>query len=203
MHVRTRSLGFGLGCFSALLALTFAGCDGGGPSGPGGGSSTTGDSGDGKYHPEPNGTHISETAACAMLVKRQETRLLALSCVGTGQTCPSFLRAQFTTACMEYDKGSVEGCLAYYDQQSSCAAVRASFDNCVITPYPGTEPAGCPPMPDGGSGGSGGTGGATTTGTGGAGGTGTTTGSGGTGGVAPTGGGGAGGVMSGSSSSGL
>jgi hypothetical protein len=143
------------------VALAFAGCDGGSSSGSAGSAGTTGtDGGDGKYHPAPNGNHVTEKEACEALVDRQSSRLLDLSCVGTGQTCPSFLRAQFQTACMEYDRGSVDGCIAYYDQQASCEALKEAFDACVITAYPGTEPAGCPVI----AGGAAGTGGTTTTG---------------------------------------
>jgi hypothetical protein len=129
------------------LALAFTGCDSGdrGGSGSAGAAGSPGtDAGDDKYRPAPNGTHITEKEACEALVKKQDSRLFDLSCVGTGPTCPSFLRAQFQTACMEYDKGSVDGCIAYYDEQTTCDALKEAFDACLITPYPGTEPAGCP-----------------------------------------------------------
>ena len=130
---------------AALVSLLFAACDSG-PSGPGGGQTTT-DTGDGKYRPEANGVHISEKAACDALVDHQQKQLLALHCVGTGQTCPSFLRSEFKTACMESDQGSVTGCIQYYDQQNTCDALKAAIDDCVITAYPGTEPNGCPAPP--------------------------------------------------------
>jgi hypothetical protein len=209
MLFRTRSLAFVVLGSSVLAAWAFGGCGGdggsGGSAGAGGGTTT-----DGKYHPTPNGQHVSEKAACDQLTNEQGKLLLGLGCVGTGQTCPAFLRSQFTTACMEYDQGSVDGCIAYYNQQNSCNALKNAIDTCVVTPYPGTEPAGCPT----GTGGTGGTGGSTTTttsmgGTGGTGGTGgstttTTTsmgGTGGTGGSTTTSMGG--GMMSGSSSSGM
>lgn len=185
MSLRTRSLRFALSAFSASLALAYAGCDSGGSSSTGG--TTTGtDTGDGHYHPEPNGTHITEKAACDALVNVQGKQLLALSCVGTGQTCPAFLRSEFKTACMEYDEGSVSGCIAYYKEQTSCDGLKNAIEACIVTSYPGTEPAGCP-LPDGG-GGTGGTGG-TMTGSGG-----TMTGTGGTGGTMT----GTGGTMTGS-----
>ena len=199
---RLFSLSLGSGVLA--MALTFTGCGDGGSGGSGGGSSTT-TSTDGKYRPAADGTHVTEKAACDALVSKQEKKLLALKCVGTGQTCPGFLRSEFQTACMEYDGGSVAGCIAYYDQQSSCAALKTAIDACLVTPYPGTEPAGCSDIHTGGTGGTGGT----TTGSGGTGGTtssggtggttssggtgGTTTGSGGTGGTT-TSSGGAGGV---------
>jgi hypothetical protein len=183
----SRSLVSGVSAAAFLVAVSFAGCGGGGGDTSGGAGTTTGDSGDGKYHATPDGVHITEKAACDALVKKQETKLLDLHCVGTGQTCPSFLRAEFQTPCMEYDQGSVEGCIAYYDQQYTCDALKNSFDNCVVTPYPGTEPAGCPTT----TGGTGGTGGTTTSTGGSSTSSGTISGSGGAG--------GSGGLMSGSS----
>lgn len=195
MRFSARSLSIVISCSAFALAPSFAGCDSG--SGSSGGGSTTGTTTDGRFHPSPDGTHVSEKAACDALVKEQQKQLLALHCVGTGQTCPSFLRAEFQTACMEYDQGSVTGCIAYYVQQTTCDALKAAVDDCVITAYPGTEPAGCP------AGGTGGTGGTTSSGgTGGVGGaTGGTGGVGGATGGATTGGGGIGGV-GGSTSSG-
>lgn len=193
MRSSARGLSFGISCCAVALAPSFAGCgDGGG--GSGGGSSSTSTT-DGRVHPSPNGTHTSEKDACDALIKEQQKQLLALHCISTGQTCPSFLRSEFQTACLEYDQGSVAGCIAYYDQQTTCDALKAAVDDCVITAYPGTEPAGCP---TGGTGGTGGVGGST----GGTGGVGGATGGGGTGGVGgATGGGGTGGV-GGSTSSG-
>lgn len=181
------TLGLGL----LAMAFSFAGCGDGGGSGSGGGSGTTTTT-DGKYHPAADGAHVTEKVACDALVAKQEKKLLALGCVGTGQTCPGFLRSQFQTACMEYDQGSVSGCLAYYDQQSTCAALKNAIEACVVTPYPGTEPAGCSDIHTGGTGGAGGTtitgGAGGTTITGGTGGTGGTTGGGGTGGTGGAGG---------------
>lgn len=194
------SLGRSRSGLLALLILALSACDSG-PSGSGGGSNTT-TTGDGKYHPPSNGTHISEKEACEALVDKQGDLLLDLHCVGTGQTCPSFLRAQFQTACMEYDQGSVAGCLSYYAEQTSCDALKAAIEACVITPYPGTEPNGCPMM-DAGTGGMGGTGGQSTTSTGGMGGTGGMAGAGGTAGTAGTGGmAGAGGAAGGGGTAG-
>lgn len=188
MFASSRSVAAGLTCASLLLSLFAPACGGDGGSGGAGAGSGTGGSGDGKYHPPPNGTHISEEAACEALTSKQEKRLLELHCVGTGQTCPSFLRSQFQTPCMEYDEGSVQGCLDYYSKQASCQSLKDAIDTCAVTPYPGTEPAGCPMTSGtGGSttstGGTGGTGGSTTS-TGGAGGSmtgsgGSTTGTGG------------------------
>jgi hypothetical protein len=188
MLLHVRSVPLSVTSFAAVLSVAIAGCDGG-SSTTGGTPTTTTDTGDGKYYPPTNGAKISEKAACDALTGKQEDQLLALKCVGTGQTCPSFLRAQFQTPCMEYDEGSVQGCIAYYLEQKSCDALKNAIDSCVVTPYPGTEPAGCPMM-DGGMGGMGGNGGNGGTGgnIGGAGGTGGAGGKGGAGGTGGAGG---------------
>lgn len=107
---------------------------------------TTGtpDASDGRYHPPANGVHVSEEAACKALTDEHGKRLIALQCTGTTHLCPEFLRAQFTTACLEYDEGSVQGCIAYYGEATTCDELRKAIDDCAITPYPGTEPKGCP-----------------------------------------------------------
>ncbi|MEZ4314448.1 MAG: hypothetical protein R3F14_41045 [Polyangiaceae bacterium] len=139
-----------------LPCVAFVACDSGGSSSQGSGGTTT-TTGDNKYYPEPNGVHTTEKAACDALVDAQSDKLFSLKCVATGQTCPSFLRAEFKTACMEYDEGSVKGCVEYYKEQQSCDGLKNAIETCIVTAYPGTEPAGCP-MIDGG-GGMGGTGG--------------------------------------------
>ncbi len=129
---------------SFLLLASIAALVACGSSDTGGGS--TGDAGvsDGRYHPSPNGVHITEDAACQGLLGAQEDRRQVLGCAGTSRTCPSLLRAEFQTECMEYDQGSLDGCVAYYAEQKSCDDFIAAVGDCVITPYPGTEPQGCP-----------------------------------------------------------
>ena len=105
----------------------------------------TNDAGDPKIYPEPNGQHVGEEAACDALLAGQESRILALGCSITTRTCPSLLRVMFVTACLEYDDGSVQGCIAHYKAQSTCEALSDAIANCVVTAYPGTEPNGCPP----------------------------------------------------------
>jgi hypothetical protein len=110
------------------------------------GSAPQPDAGDGKIHPEPNGVHVSEDAACQALLNGYEARYAALGCtVGTMRTCPSLVRAQVGGAmCVEYDEGSVQGCVEHYAKQTSCEALALSVDECVITAYLDTAPNGCP-----------------------------------------------------------
>lgn len=102
------------------------------------------DPGDGKYHPAANGVHTTETLACNALVDAHGKALLALGCVGTSRTCPGYLRTQFAENCLEYDQGSVNGCVDYFKARTTCEELNAALDGCVITSYPGTAPKGCP-----------------------------------------------------------
>jgi hypothetical protein len=99
---------------------------------------------DGKFHPPPSGEHTTEALACKALVDAHSAHLLSIGCAGTSRTCPGFLRAEFGVDCQEYDKGSVDGCVAYYQSQTTCQDLSAALDICVITAYPGTTSAGCP-----------------------------------------------------------
>jgi len=101
-----------------------------------------GDGGDGRYHPAPNGVHTSEAEACEALHDAVSDKRLELGCAKTLRPCPQFLWVQFGTQCMEYDEGSVQGCVEYYAAWSSCDQMDET--QCVVTAYPGTEPAGCP-----------------------------------------------------------
>jgi hypothetical protein len=102
------------------------------------------DAGDGRYHPPPNGTQIDEDPACQALASAQGNKRLMLGCVGTTAVCPGPLRSQFGTACMKYDQGSVQGCIDHYNKQTTCPDFNMAVTDCVVTPYPGTEPTGCP-----------------------------------------------------------
>ncbi len=94
------------------------------------------------YRPEPNGVHISETQACNSLLEAFKDQATALGCSKTIRPCPQFLRVQFTVQCMEYDEGSVQGCVDFYEAITNCSELVET--DCAVTAYPGTEPAGCP-----------------------------------------------------------
>ena len=104
----------------------------------------TGGVDDGLYHPEPNGVQITETEAC----ERFEAAFTTAGCPITLPKCPSLIRVVpgHDPDCVMYDEGSVDGCVAFFDQQAaiSCNDLTASQKACVATVYPGTEPAGCP-----------------------------------------------------------
>jgi len=100
---------------------------------------------DGKYRPPPSGERTTEASACNTLVDAHGDRMLSLGCAGTSRTCPAFLRAQFEgVACMEYDKGSVDGCLEFYATKTTCPELSAALETCVITAYEGSMSANCP-----------------------------------------------------------
>lgn len=100
---------------------------------------------DGKLHPTPNGTHISETDACNQLQDAFDAQFVALHCaIGTTPVCPSLLRRQWGTPNLEYDQGTVAACAAAYGDVPTCDALLSGKDTCIVTPYPTPEPdAGC------------------------------------------------------------
>lgn len=102
------------------------------------------EAGDGKFHPPGNGTAMNEAEACTSLTDTQAQRLQFLGCAGTTRTCPEFLRVQFAHECLQYDQGSVQGCMTYYTDQKNCADLIQSFNDCAVTPLAGTDPKGCP-----------------------------------------------------------
>jgi hypothetical protein len=103
------------------------------------------DAGDGKFHPPPNQVRIAEAPACDALLTAYEAQRQALGgCVITSRICPDYLHATFGAQCLQYDQGSVDGCIVYYQSKTTCDALKPALDGCVITAYPGTAPAGCP-----------------------------------------------------------
>ena len=128
---------------AALLSLLACGSSETASTASSSSSSGTPEAGDGKVHPPGNGTHETEAAACTALTNAQTAVRGKLSCAGTSRTCPDFLRFTFVTACLEYDQGSVAGCVAYYNQAKTCDELNQAITDCVITSFPGTMSAGC------------------------------------------------------------
>lgn len=104
----------------------------------------TPDSGPQRFKPQPNGMRISEDAACTTLFDAREAKNQALKCIATSLTCPSLVRVDYPTACLEYDQGSVQGCVAHYNAATTCDDLKARVTDCLVSAYPGSEPAGCP-----------------------------------------------------------
>lgn len=121
--------------FVAAALICISGC---GPD------ETTPAPSDGKIRPAPNGEHIAEAAACKAFSDAHSKKLLAVGCVGTAPSCPGLLRTQSGADCLEYDKGSLDGCIAHIDAQTDCAGINAAIVNCVVYAYAESAPAGCP-----------------------------------------------------------
>jgi hypothetical protein len=85
---------------------------------------------------------MAEADACSAIENALRDRAFALGCSTTLRPCPELLRVQFTTPCMQYDQGTVDGCVSYFQARTSCGEL--AVDVCVVVPYPGSEPAGCP-----------------------------------------------------------
>ena len=132
--------------FLAPLIACLAACEsssGGGGTG-GSESSGAGGGGDGKFHPAGNGTAQSESAACSALTNAASSDALAIGCVSTTPTCPDFLREEFTTACLQYDEGTVQGCVSYYAKATTCDGLSSAVADCAVMPIAGSSGKGCP-----------------------------------------------------------
>jgi hypothetical protein len=138
-----------IGCDSVETAEQSTGA--GGASASSGATSSSSSSGAGQpdaggdpSHPPGDGKHISEADACNLLSDARVKRRLALNCGGASLTCPDLLRPMFMTPCLEYDRGSVQGCIYQYFAAATCEALLKSFDECTITAFPDSQPNGCP-----------------------------------------------------------
>ena len=100
---------------------------------------------DGLLHPPSNGVHISESEACSVLLGAYTAQLDALDCtITTTRTCPDLVRAMVKgQACLEFDEGSVEGCIAHYNEQSDCQSLASALNYCAANAYAGTTSADC------------------------------------------------------------
>lgn len=126
---------------SALLGPLLPGC--GAPADPGNDGGAEG--GDGKVHPPGNGHHESEAAACDALNKAQDAHNTTLMCASTSRPCPSLIQVQAGgAACLEYDQGSVQGCVDYYGTASTCDTLATAIASCEVISFPGSAPKGCP-----------------------------------------------------------
>jgi hypothetical protein len=133
-----RHSAFSLLMFTAAIAACGSSSSASGAGGAGG-------AGDGKFHPPPSGAHTTEKAACDELVKAIDSDRMAIAggCVGTGAVCPQFLRIQSGFTCVEYDEGSVQGCIAYYAMATTCDDLATRASDCVAMAYEATMSMGC------------------------------------------------------------
>ncbi len=121
--------------FMGLGISVLVACSGGGEDDGGGGA---GGVDDGKFP-----TAITEAEACDTLQNAYQQRVMDLGCGSkTVRTCPGFVRVIYDPDCVEFDQGSVQGCVDYWNGIDRCTDLFE--DDCIATTYPGTEPAGCP-----------------------------------------------------------
>lgn len=92
---------------------------------------------------------MKEADACAALQKAEDDRRATLGCGAvTRPSCPGYLR-KGNEACLQYDQGTVQGCVDFIKGLATCDAV--STAQCVVKALPGTAPNGCDPIADAGS----------------------------------------------------
>jgi len=99
---------------------------------------------DGKLRPPPSGERMAEASACSALSDAHSKALLGAGCVGTVRTCPTLLRLQSGAECLQYDKGSLDGCIAHINEQTMCSDIAGAIDDCIVYAYADSAPAGCP-----------------------------------------------------------
>ncbi len=109
------------------------------------GSQGQGGEDDGKFHPPANGTPLSEADACSALLTALTNKRNALpSCIFTVRTCPSLVQAVGGEPCLQYDEGTIAGCVSYYGDAVDCADLMSRSDDCAFEAIEASAPAGCP-----------------------------------------------------------
>jgi hypothetical protein len=100
--------------------------------------------------PDANGTPISESAACSAVLDGLTAARARLSCASDGGplACPAYIRPPGGTRCLQYDKGTVDGCVAIIASYKSCAELESK--PCIVTALAQTEP-GCDVAGDAGT----------------------------------------------------
>lgn len=99
---------------------------------------------DGKLRPPPSGEKVTEAAACNALSDAHSDALLSLGCVGTVRACPTLVRLQSGGDCLQYDQGSLNGCVEHIQKQTTCSDLAAAVEECIVYSYADSAPAGCP-----------------------------------------------------------
>lgn len=125
--------------FLALGALLTIAC---GDSGSGSGGSGGAD--DGKFHPTSDGSPVDEAPACESMRDQLTTVALDLGCVSTFETCPGFVRSVGGAECLQYDGGTIDGCVAYFGEAADCDDIKARAESCAFEAIADSAPGGCP-----------------------------------------------------------
>jgi len=129
-----------------VVGLSACGDDGDGASSGGAGNAGSSSSGgDGKVRPPKNGVAMSEDAACQALRNALAAQQQAIQgCVMTLRTCPSLVQIIGGEPCLQYDQGTVQGCVAHYQAATDCEDLKKRNDECVFEAIAGSAPGGCP-----------------------------------------------------------
>ena len=134
--------------FPLVIVLCACGDDGESSSAGGAGDqgSSSSGAGDGKVRPAKNGMPMSEDGACQALHGALQSKREAFQgCVMTLRTCPSLVQvAVGGEQCLQYDQGTVQGCVAHYQGATDCDDLKKRNDECVFEAIAGSAPNGCP-----------------------------------------------------------
>ena len=77
---------------------------------------------EGPTQPAGDGNPISESLACGRLTAAFAEANTRLSCSESAMSCPDFFRAS-NPPCLQYDEGSINGCVSAYGSAGSCEQV--------------------------------------------------------------------------------
>lgn len=104
----------------------------------------------GAVQPAGNGTAVDEEEACAAVHDALSRRATDLNCPKPKPECPDLIRPAGGDACLQYDQGTVEACVAHIGRYDSCGEFTRS--PCIVSTIPGSVSAACtPPVPDAGT----------------------------------------------------
>lgn len=90
---------------------------------------------------------MTEDGACQALHGALESKLQsfqAQGCVMTLRTCPSLVQIAGGEPCLQYDQGTVQGCVTYYNESADCDELKKRSDDCAFEAISGSAPNGCP-----------------------------------------------------------
>lgn len=91
--------------------------------------------------PDASGEATSESAACSALTDALAAARTRLHCVSDAgpPSCPAYIRPLGSQRCRQYDKGTVESCVAVIGGYKSCAELDSK--PCVVVALEARDPA--------------------------------------------------------------
>ena len=115
----------------SLFSCTAVACSGtDSSSGLHGLSGGAGGGGDGKYHPAASGVGVASADGCTKLSNAVSSKFQKLHCVGTTGICPG--ADAIKDSCGTFDEGTVDGCIAYFNEATTCDELRARTTGCAV-----------------------------------------------------------------------